>query len=541
MILNFIKKLRIKWRLNLLLLIWVVGFISFGIFAVNKIGSLNDRIDKLARHPLTVSNNALAASEDIIRMHRAMKDYVIATTEIDANNSLKIVDEIEADAYDRIQLIDERIIGARGKKLVSAAEKTFTQWRPIRQRVIGYVKDHDMAAARAVTKEEGAFHVKKLERQFKDLKDYALNRADAYLDLAKNDYSNSILTLVLLFLVLAGIGLWLSVLITSSIINPVAQMQKQVSPLVQSSANEERMALSHPIFGDEIKRTERVIQTLLKRLEKTSKFLRSIGEGNLDEKFELIGDDDFLGQSLENMREKLVEVNRQDSIRSWTAEGVAKFAEILRASQDNVENLATTVIQGLVEYLDCKLGGFFVVETNVKQNTKIRLAATYAWDRVTYVNKELVPGEGLVGQCYLEGKTMYLKDVPEGYIKITTGMGESNPRAILLVPAVHGDQIIGIVELASFRELEPHEIQFAEEVADSIALTVSTVQSNSKTQKLLVESRSVNEQVAAQEEELRQNAEELQATQEEMIRQNKEQEDRIRELEALVKDAGIES
>ena len=125
-------------------------------------------------------------------------------------------------------------------------------------------------------------------------------------------------------------------------------------------------------------------------------------------------------------------------------------------------------------------------------------------------------GEGLVGRCAQERETIYMDDIPDSYIKITSGLGTSNPRSLLLVPLKVNEEIHGVLEIASFKAFETYQIDFIEKLGESIAATISSTKINEQTSKLLKESQNQAEKMRAQEEIMRQNMEELQATQEEM-------------------------
>ena len=146
------------------------------------------------------------------------------------------------------------------------------------------------------------------------------------------------------------------------------------------------------------------------------------------------------------------------------------------------------------------------------------IKACYAWDRKKYIDQKIHIGEGLAGQAWQEREMIYITDVPQNYVRITSGLGEANPSSILIVPLKINDQIFGVVELASFSLFKDFEIAFVQNIAESIASTISSVKVNAHTQFLLEESQQMTEQMRAQEEEMRQNMEELHATQEEMQR-----------------------
>jgi signal transduction protein with GAF and PtsI domain len=186
----------------------------------------------------------------------------------------------------------------------------------------------------------------------------------------------------------------------------------------------------------------------------------------------------------------------------------------------------------MVQYTNSNQGGIFIVNDNDKENIHLEMTACYAYDRQKYLTKKIEVGEGLVGRCYQEQEKIFLTDIPDNYIKISSGLGEDNPNCLLLVPLAYNDNIFGILEIASFNVYQEYEIEFMERIGESIAATISSVKANVQTQELLEQSQQQAEEMSAQEEEMRQNMEELRATQEQSARREQEL---IRELETLKK------
>lgn len=283
----------------------------------------------------------------------------------------------------------------------------------------------------------------------------------------------------------------------------------------------------NPMDSVDYENTAEVKARLLNNLKKAANFIQQVSSGNYDVRWEGMNDTnkeankENIAGELIRMREQMKHVKEQDRIRIWVTEGLSKFGEIIRKQQDNFTVLSDTLISNVVKYVDAKVGGLFILE---EQNggQYLNLAACYAYDRKKFIVKKINVGEGLVGQAYLEGHTIYLKEVPQGYMSITSGLGNSTPRTLLVVPLKTNDKIEGILELASLREFQPYEIEFLEKLAESLASSIISIRSGEKTKILLQTSQEQAEQMRAQEEEVRQNMEELEATQEQMHRQMNE-------------------
>ena len=294
---------------------------------------------------------------------------------------------------------------------------------------------------------------------------------------------------------------------------------------------------------DEIGRMKSKLQQLIQGLKDIADFAHNIGKGNLNAEYHLLSDDDVLGNSLLEMRVSLQNAEKEQTLRTkeeeqrnWGTAGLAKFAEILRRDNNDMEALSYNIISNLVKYLGINQGGIFVMNEAEREDDRfLEMKGCFAYDRKKFVNKQIRPGEGLVGTCYLEGELIYLTDVPNSYITITSGLGNANPKAILICPLKVNDQIFGVIELASFAEFEPYQLDFVQKVSESIASTISTVNVNIRTSRLLAQTKLQTEEMANQEEELRQNMEEMQATQEEARRREVELQDtlaKIKEVQA---------
>lgn len=278
------------------------------------------------------------------------------------------------------------------------------------------------------------------------------------------------------------------------------------------------------------------LQEETERVGTLTTFIEAVSSGNYNIELERKSESDNLINTLVTMRDKLMKNAEDDRKRNWSTSGLAQIGEILRSSASNSTTLYDNIIKFVVKYTKSNQGGLFILNEDNENDKYLDLVACYAFERKKYLTKKVDIGSGLVGQCFLEGERIFLLEVPTEYISITSGLGGSNPNALLIVPLKVNDKIYGVLELASFNKYQDFEIELVEKLAESIASTISNVRVNDTTRILLERTQQQAEEMKSQEEEIRQNMEELEATQEEMRRKQGILE---RELEQSQKQAEV--
>jgi len=339
------------------------------------------------------------------------------------------------------------------------------------------------------------------------------------------NFDQLIRTTSILSVALLIIGFILAFSISRAITKPINYLRAIIDKLGKGDLVKiDRSRLSNDEIGDMAKS----LSEMTEGFGEITVFAENIGDGKYDSEFKPLSDSDMLGNALLEMRANLKKVAEEDKKRNWSTSGLAKFGDILRSYNDNFEKLADEIISNLVKYISANQGALFIIESNdaASEEEYMELAACYAWDKKKFLEKKIYKGEGLSGQAWIEGDVIYLTEVPDDYVSITSGLGESNPRSVLIVPLKLNDEVHGVIEMASFKDYDEYEIEFVERIAESIASTISSVKVNERTQKLLEESTMMTEQMRAQEEEMRQNMEELQATQEKIQRDQLDRESR---------------
>ncbi|MDD4746010.1 MAG: PAS domain-containing protein [Salinivirgaceae bacterium] len=291
--------------------------------------------------------------------------------------------------------------------------------------------------------------------------------------------------------------------------------------------------------NDELSEISLGVNRLIDGLNNVSAFAAEIGKGNLDTKYTLLGKSDTLGQSLVLMRESLIqsrtEENKQrieDDKQSWVTQGIAKFGEILRINNDNIEILSSNLVKNLCLYMDKPQCAIFVISDNENEDI-FDLASVFAFGQFKIITKSVHMGEELIGRVAQDRKTLHITDTPQSFPIIRPELSHDEiPVYSLIVPLLIGEQAIGVVELLGYKAFESHEIEFVEKLGANIASTVNSVKINVKTAELLKQSREQKDILAQHEEEMRQNMEEMLATQEEAEKREHELKTVISTIEA---------
>jgi hypothetical protein len=271
-------------------------------------------------------------------------------------------------------------------------------------------------------------------------------------------------------------------------------------------------------------------------IQKAVVFINEIATGNYDVEWEGMTEENkvinkkTLAGELQNMRDEMSRLKVESDQRNWTNEGITILSEVIRKHQD-IKQTTDSFLSSLVKYVRANQGAVFLLMENERE-AFLELTSVFAYDKRKHLEQKIFPGDGLVGQVWLEKQSLFLTDIPKNYIKISSGMGEALPRTLLLVPIKTEDQVQGVLELASFEIFQDFEITFVEKIAEYLAGVVNSVKTNETTKRLLDQSQQQAEHLRMQEEEMRQSLEELEASQEEMARKEYQY---IRKIEELSK------
>jgi signal transduction histidine kinase/CheY-like chemotaxis protein/HAMP domain-containing protein len=221
---------------------------------------------------------------------------------------------------------------------------------------------------------------------------------------------------------------------------------------------------------------------------------------------------DNINAMVQSLRETIQANQQQD----WLKTNLARIGGMMQGYRD-LAVVAEMVMDELAPLVGAQHGTFFLTEPDRDdpEGARLRLIAGYGLraDREAPLQYRL--GQSLIGQVARSKRSLVVKDIPEGYVRISSGLGEANPTALVILPILFEDQVLGVIELASFKRFTQVETAFLEQLTETLGVNVNTIIANSRTDALLEQSQRLTA-------ELQTRSEELQAQQEELQRSNDE-------------------
>src|SRR5271169_1661401 len=234
-----------------------------------------------------------------------------------------------------------------------------------------------------------------------------------------------------------------------------------------------------------------------------------------------------LKDNINAMVQSLRETIRANQQQDWLKTNLATIAGMMQGHRD-LAVVAELIMDELAPLVGAQHGTFFLSEP-VNGDTQLRRIAGYGLPADKAVPIQYRLGQSLIGQAARSKRSIVVTDLPEGYVKISSGLGEAPPANLAVLPILFEDQVLGVIELASFTPFTPVQTDFLEQLTETLGVNFNTIIANSRTDALLEESQRLTS-------ELQVRSEELQDQQVELQRSNAELEDKAALLAAQNRD-----
>jgi signal transduction histidine kinase/DNA-binding response OmpR family regulator len=212
-------------------------------------------------------------------------------------------------------------------------------------------------------------------------------------------------------------------------------------------------------------------------------WVEAITRGEYEKEIFLVGNDETaaLAGSIRLLKKEAEAMDGQRRVKSVIAEITGQLQ-----GASTYQEFGRILVSSLASFLGAGAAGFYLFS---EETGKISLAASYGLTGPEGGDRVFSLGEGLVGQCALELKALEISDIPEGYARISSGLGEAAPTIIALRPIVSQKRLLGVVEIAAFRPFSALDRQLLDDLLQVAAMSIEILARNLRTQELLARSR----------------------------------------------------
>ncbi len=237
----------------------------------------------------------------------------------------------------------------------------------------------------------------------------------------------------------------------------------------------------------------------------------------------------FVKDNINEMIRNLRDTTHRNMEEDWLKTNLAKFTRMLQG-QKNLLTVGRMILSELAPVVAAQQGVFYIMNP-AKDGPELQLLASYAYRERKNVSNRFKLGEGLVGQAALEKERILLTEVPDDYIRISSGLGAAAPKNIVVLPIVFEGQVKGVMELSSFERFSPIHQTFLDQLTESIGIVFNTIEANMRTEDLLKQSQSLASELQNRQQELQQTNQELEEKARQLAVQNAEVERKNSEVE----------
>jgi signal transduction histidine kinase/CheY-like chemotaxis protein/HAMP domain-containing protein len=251
----------------------------------------------------------------------------------------------------------------------------------------------------------------------------------------------------------------------------------------------------------------------------------AVTEGDLTRqvRVEASGEVAVLKDKLNEMIRNLRETTRQNIEQDWLKTNRERFTRMLQGQRD-LAAVSSMILSELAPLVSAQHAVFYSMTHPDGREPLLQLQAGYGYEERKHLSTSFRLGEGLVGQCAQEKKRILLTEVPSDYVKVSSGLGESAPLNIIVLPVLFEGAVRAVVELASFSPFSVTHQAFLDQLPESIGLVLNTIEADTLTENLLKQSQSQGEELRKQQEELRESNEDLGRQARQLAEQNIEAE-----------------
>ena len=454
------KNARIITRLSLAFSLVLLGTLLLGVMGARTVIQLGDLTADIFQHPFAVVANIHEVRSEIMVAQKVLGSLVRVATPAEADKLNQQLREQGRRNDAHLSVVRERFLG--NKEEVAQISESLARWRNVRDEIVELVRTGRRAEAIALHDARASPLGEALLKEITDVRDDATARAASFEKEAERTTQQALQNITLVLIVILLSGMALSLLITRGITRPLNELRNRMSRLAEGDLSVE---VPYRDLGNELGAMAAAVQVLKEA-----------------------------AQRLEGQR--------------WVKAKTSELATALQTAA-NVPGFAQIVVSKLVPLLQ---GGAGVFYQHDPASDSFELSGSWGLKLRPQMSTTYKPGESLVGQCALERRTLVINDVPDDYLRIASGTGESVARTILVAPVMSQNSVLAVLEIAAFQAFSADQQALIDEALPIIAMTLEILQRSENTRLLLEQTQQQAEELRVTEEELRAQSEQIETS-----------------------------
>lgn len=254
-----------------------------------------------------------------------------------------------------------------------------------------------------------------------------------------------------------------------------------------------------------------ILMSIKRPLKALSSSVDNLAQGDLNITIPYVDYPNEVGviaRSVKVLKGIYLKLESQRWVKTHTAEISMDLQKV-----DTYPELAKVVLNKICPLMNVGYGVFYFFDEN---KNKLTLLTSYGYPKLHDLQQEIELGEGLLGQCAADKKTITLLNPPKDYISIGSGLGHTPPKYIVVLPILHNDRLLGVLELAALSSFNDKELELINELTPIIAMTLEVVDRSTHMRQLLIETQEQAKRMELQAAQLEEQAVEMEAQQAEI-------------------------
>ncbi len=493
-----LNRMKIVTRLTIGFSLMLLGALVLGFLGARSITQLSAISSDIFHRPFAVTSSILGVRSDVLASQKIAGDLVGKTSTAEAGPLQQRLSTATARIDKDMATVRERFWGSPTE--LAQVDKALADWRAARDETLALARNGRRADAAVLNDGRDALLVNAVLKEASDIAEFATRKAAEFEQAAERERNAAMGTIALMLVIIIIGGAAVAFLVTRSVRQSLKLAVGTVHRLIKGSAD--RVLAAEAVGKGDLSREIVVAKPLQIDLDNFPKdqlgsLMRTASQ--LSE-VQCALDEAFL-----HMTRSLRQARENEAARDWLKSGRNELNFLIREEQ-TTDEIADKVLAFMVSYLKAGVGALYLFDESA---IRLSLTATYALTKDMKTGQQFRLGEGLIGQAAREQKIICLADVPPGYLPIGSALGESAPKVVAAIPLLHGNRLVGVIEIGSFREFSDIELRFLEIARETIAIAIDANRAHRRTAELLEQTEQQSEELRVQQEELQQSNEEL--------------------------------